>query len=225
MLFKKSNSKNSGIYKITNLINNKVYVGKTNNFYKRYHAYKTAIKKQNINKINQYFLNAINKHGSNNFEFSIIEFCNVDSLAERELYWIKKLKSTNRLLGYNLRLDSSTKMITHPETSLKISKRLKKEWKNGKRSQHGAKLKANWKNNPDRKQLQSEVMTKTLTKYYYNLYQKDGTFIKKCFYSDLKIMKLQNCIATFYQKQTNKITFKGYIIEKINIISSVSKKK
>lgn len=225
MLFKNSNIKTSGIYKITNLINNKVYVGKTNNFYKRYYCYKSAIKRQDINKINQYFLNSINKYGSDNFEFSIIEFCNIEDLKSRELYWIKKLKSTNRVFGYNLRIDSSTKMVTHPRTSLKISNRLKKEWNDGIRSQHAKKLKNNWKNNADRKELQSELMTKILTKYYYNLYQKNGTFLKKCYYSDLKEMKLQNCIATFHKKQTNKIYFKNYIIERINIISSVSKEK
>lgn len=141
---------NSGIYKITNLVNGKVYVGKTVNFRKRYNVYKSAFNKQDVRKINEYFLNSMNKHGIDNFLFGIIEECPIYALSERELYWIEKLSSTKRKFGYNLRLDSSTGMITHEETKKKISERVKKEYADGTRDTKKTSkfFKEYWKN-PD----------------------------------------------------------------------------
>ena len=65
-------------------------------------------------------------------------------LAEKELFWIGRLRVTDRNVGYNLRLDSSTGMVTHSETSIKISNRLKKEWSEGVRDGHSDKLKVSW---------------------------------------------------------------------------------
>lgn len=48
----------SGIYRITNEVTGKVYVGKTHSFRKRYTLYKSCFKKQDIRGINEYFLNS-----------------------------------------------------------------------------------------------------------------------------------------------------------------------
>jgi len=55
-------------------------------------------------------------------------------MAERELFWMVELSSTDSETGYNLRMDSSTGMITHDSTREKISKRVKKEYADGTRS-------------------------------------------------------------------------------------------
>lgn len=123
-----------GIYKIENMINGKVYVGKTVNFRKRYVSYKSSYFNNTPRQINSYFRSAIDKSKPENFTFSVLEFCGVEIMAERELFWMVELSSTKLDSGYNLRMDSSTGMITHDSTREKISKRIKREYADGTRS-------------------------------------------------------------------------------------------
>lgn len=207
-----------GIYAIRNITTNKLYIGKSKNIYKRLHQHLTDIKyKERNHNENPYLLNAINKYSLADFEYIILEKTILDEkyLSERELHFIDKYNTTNKKFGYNLRRDSSTKMIVHDKTRQKISKRLKKEWSSGIRKNHGQKLADNWKNNKERKSNQSLLMSKTLTKYEYHLTKNDITIIVD--YKKLKELNLQNCLATFARKNTSKIIFKGYIIEKLKV--------
>ena len=124
----------SGIYKIENKINGKIYVGKTVNFRKRYVSYKASYYNRTERQINFYLMSSIDKYRPENFTFSVLEFCGIDDLAEKELLWMVELESTNLDKGYNLRMDSSTGMVTHDSTREKISKRVKKEYADGTRS-------------------------------------------------------------------------------------------
>jgi hypothetical protein len=89
------------IYKITNIINNKIYIGSASFYDKRKG---THISKLNRNTHKNSYLQASwNKHGFNNFNFEIIE--QVDSqknLLNREQYWLDLLCSYNRDIGYNI---------------------------------------------------------------------------------------------------------------------------
>jgi len=111
-----------GIYKITNKINNKVYVGKTKNTFKRrwdQHKYKL----RRGNSTCTYLQNAWNKYGEESFDFSIIaegDF-NKEELAKLETIFI-------RLYGnYNLK-DVDTERCFASSTLKKISKNSKKMW-------------------------------------------------------------------------------------------------
>ena len=75
------------IYKITNLINNKIYIGQhvTTNIDDDYMGSGDHIK------------NAIKKYGIENFHIELIE--ETDSPNEREIYWIKEKNSYSN--GYN----------------------------------------------------------------------------------------------------------------------------
>ena len=84
---------NSGIYKITNLINSKKYIGKSVNLKRRLKQHKTG------KYSNNHLQNAIKKYGIENFTFQIIEFCSVENLSIRERYWIYYYNSN--LNGYN----------------------------------------------------------------------------------------------------------------------------
>lgn len=79
------------IYKTTNLINGKIYVGKdsTNN---KYYLGGGKLLKQ-----------AIKKYGRNNFVKETLETCSsIDELNLKEKFWIDKFNSRNSKIGYNI---------------------------------------------------------------------------------------------------------------------------
>lgn len=196
----------SGIYSITNAVNGKKYIGKTKCFYKRYHQYIYDVRNSNLNRINDYLLSSFIKYGFDKFEFQVVEFCSVEECSERELHWILKLNTIDKTIGYNLRMDSSTGMITHESTSKKISERLKNEWENGIRKDHGMKLKASWEfRNRDE---QSKLMSKNLTRYVYDLYYKDCEEIG-VLYKELRDRGLSSAIGSFHRRKSDEVMCKG----------------
>ena len=91
----------SGIYKVTNLINNKIYIGQSINIYQRWQAHKSTSLNKNSKEYNIYFHNALRKYGIENFNFEIIEQCVENDLDKREKYWIEYYNSYGRNFGYN----------------------------------------------------------------------------------------------------------------------------
>jgi group I intron endonuclease len=87
-----------GIYKIKNLVNEKVYIGQSVDIEKRWSTHKAEL--NNNHHHNIHLQNAWNKYGANNFEFSIVEECNIDQLNQCEIYWISNFNSFEN--GYNL---------------------------------------------------------------------------------------------------------------------------
>lgn len=77
----------SGIYCILNTVNNKPYIGKSNNIYKRWRDEKYGLK----NKIfhNRHLQRAWDLYGEKFFEFYIVEQCTEDILSDREKFWIE----------------------------------------------------------------------------------------------------------------------------------------
>lgn len=79
------------IYKITNLVNNKIYVGKNSTNDPNYMG--SGIILEKVKK----------KYGITNLKKEIIETCKSEiELDEREKYWINKLNSTDKNIGYNI---------------------------------------------------------------------------------------------------------------------------
>ena len=90
-----------GIYKITNNINNKIYVGQSIDIKERWkqHLYKAYNEKELG--YNSAIHQAFRKYGYENFSFEIIELCNKEELDVKEIYWIKTLNSLAPI-GYNI---------------------------------------------------------------------------------------------------------------------------
>ena len=87
-----------GIYKITNKVNNKIYIGQSINIEQRFYTHcSDAINRQD----NNYFHNAIRKYGKENFYIEIIEECLEEELNEKEQFWISQYNSTDKKIGYN----------------------------------------------------------------------------------------------------------------------------
>lgn len=78
------------IYKITNLINNKYYIGQDHKNDPEYYGSGRIIN------------NSIKKYGKENFKKEILEYCvDDDELNEKEIFWINKLNSIVPN-GYNI---------------------------------------------------------------------------------------------------------------------------
>jgi len=93
------------IYKITNRINGKIYIGISTEKEKfRWYKHCSDAKIKPINLIDR----AIAKHGSKNFRLETLEKIpkkkGVKYLGEREMFFINKFNSTNKTIGYNVAL-------------------------------------------------------------------------------------------------------------------------
>lgn len=91
------------IYKITNLINNKRYIGVTSRIKRRIYEHTRYSEIEN-SPLTCYLHNSIKKYGCNNFIFEVIHknIKNDKQLNELEVFYIKKFKSNKSEYGYNL---------------------------------------------------------------------------------------------------------------------------
>lgn len=89
---------NSGVYKITNIKNNKIYIGVSRNLGKRRKEHKYRLSaNRHVNKLLQ---SDFNKYGENSFSFEILEIAPVEKLYVLEKYYIEKYDSYKN--GYNM---------------------------------------------------------------------------------------------------------------------------
>lgn len=94
---------NHVIYKITNIINGKVYIGLTNNFNRRMNEHFATSSNSDSSKYNHHLYASIRKYGWENFDKTILEekLTRIEA-NEREKFWIESYQSSDRDFGYNL---------------------------------------------------------------------------------------------------------------------------
>lgn len=102
------------VYKTTNLVNGKIYIGKDSNNDKYYLGGGKLLKQ------------AIKKYGRKNFKKEVLEECkSPEELNEREIYWINELKSRESAVGYNITVGGEISPmdgnIHSDETKIKMS--------------------------------------------------------------------------------------------------------
>lgn len=90
----------SGIYAIINTINNKIYIGQSKNIKTRINRHKSELKHKKHRNI--YLQREVNKYGFENFEFKVIEYCEIEYLNEKEKQYILDYNSTDYNSGFNL---------------------------------------------------------------------------------------------------------------------------
>ena len=167
---------NMFIYKITNIINNKIYIGQ---------VYNKSVQDRFVRHIKDanphsrsIVDKAIAKYGKDNFIVEQIdEAASLEELNQKEKYWIKYYNSTNRNIGYNL-TDGGDGGNTYKYKTVKEMNNIKNK----------ISIANSGKNNGQSKQIKAlNVNTKecihfdTLTSalQYFNHKQK-GSFVSRC---------------------------------------------
>lgn len=200
-----------GVYCIEHVSSGKCYVGKSINIERRLASHKYWLTRKEMSKThcNRYLYNAVQKHGWDAFDCYVLqEFPVVDEevIAVSELFWMEWLNSTERNFGYNLRMDSSTKMIVHDETRVLLrevstgernpnygnywTERQKKRMSQIALKRHGSGLYGQewrdkisrastelWKDESKRKAM-AENVSKAKEKYRFHQYSREGKLIK-----------------------------------------------
>ena len=82
----------SGIYKITNKINKKYYIGSAYDLYKRYKEHRSALVSNRHHNIQ--LTRFVNKYGIDNLQFNLLEECLIEELEVKEQYYITNSKNT-----------------------------------------------------------------------------------------------------------------------------------
>jgi group I intron endonuclease len=90
----------SGIYSIVNKINGHRYVGSAIDISDRWRKHKYELRKGTHH--SKYLLNSWKKNGEDNFDFIVIEECEIDKLIEREQFYLDQSfpeYNTNKIAG------------------------------------------------------------------------------------------------------------------------------
>jgi hypothetical protein len=106
----------TGIYKIVNSIDNKIYIGSAKCIHNRFTTHKNLLKRGKH--FNTHLQSAVNKYGLDNFNFEIVEIIKIDKniidykkvIQEREEYYILAYNSNNNNFGYNRRTKCETNL-------------------------------------------------------------------------------------------------------------------
>lgn len=132
------------IYKLTNKVNNKIYIGLTTESISE-RCRKRIAEANYRNSRSSYILNAIRKYGSENFTVEQIDTANsLDELQQKEINYIKMYNSTDRNIGYNLTKggEGNLGLKMSNETKDKIrQKALGRIWSEEKKLKHSEILK------------------------------------------------------------------------------------
>ena len=129
------------VYKITNEVDGKFYIGSTNNLIKRYYTHIHDIRSGKNTCVK--LIRAVNKHGEENFKFEIVCECPTDDILKTEQEYIDSLKphyNVAKIAGSNLGIKRTE------EVKLKKSASQKENWKDeAYRTKHLENLSKNWK--------------------------------------------------------------------------------
>jgi len=107
-----------GIYKITNNINGKVYIGQSVNIKSRWKEHVNALKRGDSGcTLLQY---AWNKYNEDNFSFEVLQLCSEDMLDEIERKYILLYDAVNN--GYNIESGGNKNKHLADKTKQKLSK-------------------------------------------------------------------------------------------------------
>lgn len=119
----------SGIYCIENIITNKKYIGQSIDVNDRWRRHISELNHNYHH--NDYLQKAWNKYGKKGFKFYVLEYCDIDKLDEKEIYYINYYDTLNRNYGYNLKSGGQNGAYSLSEESReKLSNSIKQSYQN-----------------------------------------------------------------------------------------------
>jgi predicted GIY-YIG superfamily endonuclease len=86
----------SGIYQLKSKTNGKIYIGSSRNIKGRIYEHLNQLKK--LKHDNKYLQNHINKYGIDDLEISVVEYCSISKLLEREQFHMDNLNAEFNLV-------------------------------------------------------------------------------------------------------------------------------
>lgn len=144
--------KNSGVYKIQNKANNKIYIGGVVDIQKRFHHHISELNHDRDH--NKLLQSDWNEYGAEAFEFVVIELCASDELLKTKQRYLDELKpeyNISKIAGSNLGTKRSE------EIRKKMSEARKKLWRDTEyRQRITRKNKQTWAD-PERRRRASEI--------------------------------------------------------------------
>lgn len=174
----------SGIYKITNTINNKIYIGSAVDLCQRWSDHKSFLRKQKHQ--NKYLQQSFNKHGQDAFIFTVLMYCDKKDLLFFEQRFID-FYFDNCKTCYNISPTAGSTLgkITSTETKKKLSLA-----KLGNTNAVGGKSRLGQKNTIEhnRKQSDTKGITLIVEQQVLQLYYKEH----KNKYSISKLLNIGN---------------------------------
>lgn len=169
-----------GIYKITNQINGKSYIGKSINIEDRWMRHRSRAFQKNDTQYDSCLYRAIRKYQLCNFTFEVIDECSIEELDEKEIFYIDFYDTFYTNNGYNMTRGGDgglkkdyTEVCELWNAGYAIGDIAKKI--NGTRNTVKHILKAC---QTDYSEEEARVRGKKKKSYSINQYELDGTFIK-----------------------------------------------
>lgn len=100
-----------GVYKITNLANDKFYIGSSKDLVQRERRHFSQLR--NGTHVNRHLQRAFDKYGEQNFKFEVLEYViDISTLLQREQHYIDSLDACNGSVGYNLSEKATNCVLT-----------------------------------------------------------------------------------------------------------------
>jgi group I intron endonuclease len=107
-----------GVYMIKNTVNGKVYIGSSLNILRRAKHHKRYLDSKSH--ANRYLQRSYDKHGSDCFIITALEYCKDSELLRLESSYLSKFQSSDRKYGYNIAEIDTDGRITHSSETRKI---------------------------------------------------------------------------------------------------------
>jgi predicted GIY-YIG superfamily endonuclease len=202
------------VYKTTNKLNGKIYIGKTIDFQKRLKGH-TKYREDKYS----YFSNAIKRNGKKKFVCEFLVDCHdEETLLKAEKYFIAYYRSNERKFGYNL-TDGGDGVMPNKETRKKMKIKANENKKVGEQNQFYKKL----------TQEEIEFIIKSYSELKLSLGQLRDLFFKKFnklyyrkkFYDTLR----KNNIQIRSREEQTTINIKGKTVDQISEKAAAANQK
>ena len=124
-----------GIYKVTNLVDGKSYIGQSRDIKRRFWEHRCV-----SHELNRPLKEALIKYGKENFKYEVLQECEESELDDLERYYISKLKPE-----YNIASGGLESFSFPDEVKERLSRKSREQWENMSEEEKAHRVKHNLK--------------------------------------------------------------------------------